>query len=74
MVGHLEKTLPVRFLKYGLVTELLRDTCKGNLILSILAAYVPGNPNSNNAKIKVAESVDKQHTLIRIYMEKYISV
>ncbi len=27
-----------------------------------------------NAKIKVAVSVDKQHTLVRIYMEKYISV
>ncbi len=27
-----------------------------------------------NAKIKVAVSVDKQGTLIRIYMEKYISV
>ncbi len=27
-----------------------------------------------NAKIQVAVSVDKQHTLIRIYMEKYISV
>ncbi len=27
-----------------------------------------------NAKIKVAVSVDKQRTLIRIYMEKYISV
>ena len=27
-----------------------------------------------NAKIKVAVSVDKQHTLIRIYMEKYNSV
>ena len=26
------------------------------------------------AKIKVAVSVDKQRTLIRIYMEKYISV
>ncbi len=31
------------FFKYGLVTELLRETCKGGLILSILAAYVPGN-------------------------------
>ena len=39
------KTLPVRFFKYGLVTELLRETCKGGLILSILAAYVPGNLN-----------------------------
>ncbi len=29
---------------------------------------------SCNAKIKVAVSVDKQCTLIRIYMEKYISV
>ncbi len=29
---------------------------------------------SINAKIKVAVSVDKQRTLIRIYMEKYISV
>ncbi len=29
---------------------------------------------SFNAKIKVAVSVDKQCTLIRIYMEKYISV
>ncbi len=28
----------------------------------------------NNAKIKVAVSVDKQRNLIRIYMEKYISV
>ena len=46
MVGHLVKTLPVRFFKYGLVTELLRETCKGGLILSILAAYVPGNLNS----------------------------
>ncbi len=27
-----------------------------------------------NAKIKVAVSVDKQRTLIRIYMEKYISI
>ncbi len=27
-----------------------------------------------NAKIKVAVSVDKRRTLIRIYMEKYISV
>ena len=26
------------------------------------------------AKIKVAVSVNKQHTLSRIYMEKYISV
>ncbi len=30
--------------------------------------------NTTNAKIKVAVSVDKQRTLIRIYMEKYISV
>ena len=37
------KTLPVRFFKYGLATELLRETCKGGLILSILAVYVPGN-------------------------------
>ena len=29
MVGHLVKKLPVRFFKYGLVTELLRPTCKG---------------------------------------------
>ncbi len=28
----------------------------------------------HNAKIKVAVSVDKQRTLIRIYMEKYNSV
>ncbi len=42
MVGPLVKTLPVRFFKYGLVTESLRETCKGGLILSILAAYVPG--------------------------------
>ncbi len=27
-----------------------------------------------NAKIKVAVSIDKQRTLIRIYMEKYNSV
>ncbi len=41
------KTLPVRFFEYGLVTELLREACKGDLILSIriLAAYVPGNLN-----------------------------
>ncbi len=31
--------------KYGLVTELLRETCKGGLILSILEACVPGNLN-----------------------------
>ena len=43
MVGYLVKTLPVRFFKYGLVTELLRERCKGGLILFILAAYVPGN-------------------------------
>ncbi len=43
MVGHLVKKLPVWFFKYGLVTELLRKMCKGGLILSILAAYVPGN-------------------------------
>ncbi len=42
-IGHLVKTLPVRFFKYGLLTELLRKTCMGGLILSILAAYVPGN-------------------------------
>ncbi len=29
---------------------------------------------TDNAKIKVAVSVDKQRTLIRIYMEKYNSV
>ncbi len=46
MVGHLVKTLPVRFFKYGLVTELFRETCKGGLILSILAAYVPSNLKS----------------------------
>ncbi len=32
--------------KYGLVTDLLRETCKEGLILSILAAYVPGNLNA----------------------------
>ncbi len=36
--------------------------------------YVPKPEAYNNAKIKVAVSVDKQRTLIRIYMEKYISV
>ena len=45
---NLVKTLPVRFLKYGLVTELLRETCKGGLILSILATYVPGNLNQSS--------------------------
>ncbi len=54
MVGHLVKTLPVRFFKYGLVTELLRETCKGGLILSILAAYVPGNLNGKEVKIPEA--------------------
>ncbi len=32
------------------------------------------NSYKDIAKIKVAVSVDKQRTLIRIYMEKYISV
>ena len=44
------RPLPVRLLKYDLVTELLRETCKGGLILSILEAYVPGNLNSNRLK------------------------
>ena len=39
MVGQLVNILPVRLFKYGLVTELLRETCKGGLILSISAAY-----------------------------------
>ncbi len=43
-------TRPVRFFKHGLVTELLMETCKGGLILSILEAYVPGNLNSNRLK------------------------
>ncbi len=48
-------------MKHGQEIYLLpaRYTCKYGLI---------------NAKIKVAVSVDKQRTLIRIYMEKYNSV
>ncbi len=34
----------------------------------------PSIQTYKNAKIKVSVSVDKQRTLIRIYMEKYISV
>ena len=44
--------MPVRFFKYGLVTELLKETCKGGLILTILAAYVPGNLNFKKNHLK----------------------
>ncbi len=47
-----------------LVTELMRKTCKGGLILSILAAYIPGNLNSMCMKcIETAESNAKVRVL-----------
>ncbi len=45
-------------------TFLIRSYCQG----------AHGLSTKKNAKIKGAVSVDKQRTLIRIYMEKYISV
>ncbi len=60
---------PLRILKDGLATELLRKTCKGGLIFMCIAAYVSSNLKENvhdvdfligwryNREVKLIESV-----------------
>ncbi len=46
ILGHLVKNTPLRILKDGLATELLKQTCKGGRIFMRLSAYVSSNLKS----------------------------